>query len=117
MREEVQNRYRTESRTDPETRETTTEEVPYYYCILYVTLTNKNISTLAGEILTPEQKEMYDVYMETKGNKPDVFGEDYATTPGDGQYTHYELPPEALSDERFAAISEARGYYLFHENV
>ena len=92
LREEVQTRYRTE---------TTTEEVPYDYYILHVTLTNKNISTLAGELLTPQQKEMFDIYMETKGNKPDVFGENiYAETPGGGQYTNYEIPPDALSDGR-----------------
>ena len=112
LREEIQTRYRTETTTDPETGETTTEEIPYDYYILHVTLTNKNIETLAGELLTPEQKEMFDVYMETKGNKPDVFGEDYATgTPGGGEYTDYEIPPEALSDERFAAmIAEAEKY-------
>ena len=112
LREEIQTRYRTETTTDPETGETTTEEVPYDYYILHVTLTNKNIETLAGELLTPEQKEMFDIYIETKGNKPDVFGEDYATTPGGGgQYTDYEIPPEALSDERFAAmIAEAEKY-------
>ena len=75
-------------------------------------VTNKNISTLAGELLTPQQKEMFDIYMETKGNKPDVFGENiYAETPGGGQYTDYEIPPDALSDERFAAmIAEAEKY-------
>ena len=111
LREEIQTRYRTESTTDPDTGETTTEEVPYDYYILHVTLTNKNIETLAGELLTPEQKEMFDIYMETKGNKPDIFGEDYAATPGGGQYTDYEIPPEALSDERFATmIAEAEKY-------
>ena len=112
LREEIQTRYRTETTTDPDTGETTTEQVPYDYYILHVTLTNKNIETLAGELLTPEQKEMFDIYMETKGNKPDVFGEDYATgTPGSGEYTDYEIPPEALSDERFAAmIAEAEKY-------
>lgn len=112
LREKIQTRYRTETTTDPETGETTTEEVPYDYYILHVTLTNKNIETLAGELLTLEQKELFDVYMETKGNKPDVFGEDYAAgTPGGGQYTDYEIPPEALSDERFAAmIAEAEKY-------
>ena len=112
LREEIQTRYRTETTTDPETGETTTEEIPYDYYILHVTLTNKNMETLAGELLTPEQKEMFDIYMETKGNKPDVFGDDYATgTPGGGEYTDYEIPPEALSDERFAAmIAEAEKY-------
>ena len=111
LREEIQTRYRTETTTDPDTGETTTEQVPYDYYILHVTLTNRNIETLAGELLTPEQKEMFDIYMETKGNKPDVFGENYATQPGGGQYTDYEIPPEALSDERFAAmIAEAEKY-------
>lgn len=111
LREEIQTRYRTETTTNPDTGETTTEQVPYDYYILHVTLTNKNIETLAGELLTPEQKEMFDIYMETKGNKPDVFGENYATQPGGGQYTDYEIPPEALSDERFAAmIAEAEKY-------
>lgn len=112
LREEIQTHYRTETTTDPETGETTTEEIPYDYYILHVTLTNKNIEALAGELLTPEQKEMFDIYMETKGNKPDIFGDDYATgTPGSGEYTDYEIPPEALSDERFAAmIAEAEKY-------
>ena len=112
LREEIQTRYRTETTTDPETGETTTEEIPYDYYILHVTLTNKNIEALAGELLTPEQKEMFDIYMETKGNKPDIFGDDYAAgTPGSGEYTDYEIPPEALSDERFAAmIAEAEKY-------
>lgn len=118
LREEIQTRYRTETTTDPETGETTTEEIPYDYYILHVTLTNKNIETLAGELLTPEQKEMFDIYMETKGNKPDVFGDDYATgTPGSGEYTDYEIPPEALSDERFAAMIEEAEKYLGYPYV
>ena len=114
LREEVEIRYRTETSTstDPETGETTTEteEVPYEYYILHVTLTNKNLSVLAGELLTPEEKERFDVYMETKGNKPDVFGENIYV-PGGGQHPDYEIPPDALSDERFAAmIGEAEKY-------
>lgn len=114
LREEVEIRYRTETSTstDPETGETTTEteEVPYEYYILHITLTNKNLTALAGELLTPEQKEMFDVYMETKGNKPDVFGENIYV-PGGGQHPDYEIPPDALSDERFAAmIGEAEKY-------
>ena len=118
LREEIQTRYRTETTTDPETGETTTEEIPYDYYILHVTLTNRNMETLAGELLTPEQKEMFDIYMETKGNKPDVFGEDYAAgTPGSGEYTDYEIPPEALSDERFAAMIEEAEKYLGYPYV
>ena len=114
LREEVEIRYRTETSTstDPETGETTTEteEVPYEYYILHVTLTNKNLSTLAGELLTPEEKERFDIYMETKGNKPDVFGENIYV-PGGGQHPDYEIPPDALSNARFAAmIGEAEKY-------
>ena len=74
VEEEVQVRYRTETSTDPETGETTTEEVPYEYYILNVKLTNKPISELAEKLLTPEQLEMYRVYLETSGNKPLIFG-------------------------------------------
>ena len=74
LTEEVEIRYRTETSTDPETGETTSEEVPYEYYILNVELTNKPISSLAEELLTPEQLEMFRVYMETSGNKPLLFG-------------------------------------------
>ena len=74
LTEEVEIRYRTETSTDPETGETTSEEVPYEYHILNVELTNKPISSLAEELLTPEQLEMFRVYMETSGNKPLLFG-------------------------------------------
>ena len=74
LTEEVEIRYRTETSTDPETGETTTEEVPYGYYILNVKLTNKPISELAEELLTPQQLEMFHVYLETSGNKPLIFG-------------------------------------------
>ena len=74
LTEEVEIRYRTETSTDPETGETTTEEVPYEYHILNVKLTNKPISSIAEELLTPEQLEMFRVYLETSGNKPLIFG-------------------------------------------
>ncbi|PXX44556.1 CHAP domain-containing protein [Hungatella effluvii] len=71
--ETVEIRYRTETSTD-EDGNTTTEEVPYEYYILNVKLTNKPISSLAPELLTPEQLEMFRVYLETSGNKPLIFG-------------------------------------------
>ena len=79
LTEEVEVRYRTETRTgtntgtDPETGETTTEtyeyevEVPYNYYILNVKLTNTPLSTIAENNLTPEQLEMYRVYLQTRG--------------------------------------------------
>ena len=78
-------RYRTETRTgtydytDPDTGETQTYEytyevqVPYEYYILNVSLVNNSIGSVAQSNLTTEQSEMYLVYMETKGNKPELF--------------------------------------------
>ncbi len=74
LTEEVEIRYRTETSTDPETGETTSEEVPYEYYILNVKLTNTPLSSIAQERLTAEQYEMYRVYLETSGNKPLLFG-------------------------------------------
>ena len=90
--EEVEIRYRTETRTgsytvtDPETGESYTEtyeyevEVPYEYYILNVSLTNRDISSIAQEVLNAEQLEMFRVYLETSGNKPLLFGGGSADT-------------------------------------
>ena len=74
LTEEIEIRYRTETSTDPETGESTSEEVPYEYYILNVKLTNKPISSFVSELLTAEQLEMYHTYIETSGNKPLIFG-------------------------------------------
>ena len=74
LTKETEIRYRTETSTDPETGETTTEEVPYEYHILNVKLENRPISDFVSELLTPEQLEMFRVYLETSGNKPLLFG-------------------------------------------
>ena len=50
LTEEVEIRYRTETSTDPETGETTSEEVPYEYYILNVTLTNHQIDSFVSEL-------------------------------------------------------------------
>ena len=73
LTEEVEVRYRTETRTDSEGNSYTVE-VPYNYYILNVKLTSKPISSVALELLTPEQLEMYQVYRQTLGNKPLIFG-------------------------------------------
>lgn len=85
--EEIEVRYRTEQRTGSYTDAegnthtyTYTVEVPYNYYILNVTLTNKSISSFVSELLTPEQLEMYRVYLQTSGNKPLVFGGGSADT-------------------------------------
>ena len=73
LTETVEVRYRTETHTDSEGNSYTVE-VPYDYYILNVKLTNKSINSVANSLLTPEQLEMYNVYLQTKGNKPLLFG-------------------------------------------
>lgn len=117
----VETRYRTETHTgsytttDPETGETETHyytyevEVPYDYHILTVTLTNNALSRIAAAGLDTEKLELYAVYMETLGNKPYLFEGNIYAHPG--PYTDYDIPPEALADETFAAlIAEAEKY-------
>ena len=79
LTEEVEVRYRTETRTDSEGNEYDVE-VPYNYYILNVTLTSKPISSVALELLTPDPLEMYQVYRQTLGNKPLIFGGGSADT-------------------------------------
>ena len=79
LTEEVEVRYRSETRTDSEGNEYDVE-VPYNYYILNVTLTSKSISSVASELLTPDQLEMYQVYRQTLGNKPLIFGGGSADT-------------------------------------
>lgn len=73
LTEEVEVRYRTETRTDSEGNSYTVE-VPYNYYILNVKLTSKPISSVVTELLTQDQLEMYQVYRSTLGNKPLIFG-------------------------------------------
>lgn len=114
LTEEVEIRTRTETRTgtststDPETGETTTEEyeyeveVEYEYYILNVKLVNKGLNMVIGNAgLSDDQMERYHILLETRGNRPDIFGDDIYATPS-GEYTDYDIPGEALTDERFA---------------
>ena len=77
----VEVRYRTETRTSTWTdsngkthTDTYTVEVPYNYYILNVKLQSKSIKSVAEDLLTAEQLEMFRVYLETSGNKPLIFG-------------------------------------------
>ena len=73
LTETVEVRYRTETRTDSEGNSYTVE-VPYDYYILNVKLVNNSINAVANSLLTPEQLKMYNIYLQTKGNKPLLFG-------------------------------------------
>ena len=90
LTEEVEVRYRTETRTDSEGNEYDVE-VPYNYYILNVTLTSKPISSVALELLTPDQLEMYQVYRQTLGNKPLIFGGGSADTSDSESLTGVEF--------------------------
>ena len=79
LTEEVEVRYRIETWTDSEGNEYDVE-VLYNYYILNVTLTSKPISSVASDLLTPDQLEMYQVYRQTLGNKPLIFGGGSADT-------------------------------------
>ena len=123
----TETRYRTETRTgyyvytDPNTGESEVIEydydvqVPYTYYICTVELENFNLSHVPVYIMSQDQLSMYAMYMATLGNRPDLFassgyvGKYYGT-----EYEDYEIPPEALEDEQFAAMmTEAEKYLGF----
>ena len=115
LTEEVEIRYRTETDTwidEDGTTHTDTYEVSYEYYILHVRLQNKTLPMVVGSLLDAEQKEIYDITLELKGNKPYLWDDIY--TSGGGSYdpgSDYTIPGEALSDPAFAAlISEAEKY-------
>ena len=111
-REVTEIRTRTVTHTDPETGDTTEEEVEYEYKILYVTLKNKGTGTVALEELTAEQRERYQTILSLKGNKPYLFGSDIYANESAGE--DYDIPGEALADPKFAAlIREAKKYLGF----
>lgn len=127
LTEEVETRCRTETRTgtststDPETGETTTEEyeyeveVAYEYYILHVRLENRTLPAVVASRLDAEQKELYDILLELKGNKPYLWDDIYSGNGGGyDPGSDYTVPGEALSDPAFAAlITEAEKYLGF----
>ena len=117
----VETRYRTETDTwtdaDGNTH-TDTYQVPYDYYICTVTLENFNLSHVPVYIMSEEQLGMYATYMATLGNRPDLFpGSGYIGKYVDGSYTDYDIPPEALDDEVFAAIIKEAEKYLGYPYV
>lgn len=115
-------RYRTETRTgsysytDADGNVVTEDyeydvQVPYTYYICTVTLENFNLSHVPVYIMSETQLSMYALYMGTLGNRPDLFpSSGYIGRYGD--YEDYEIPPEALEDEQFAAMMEEAEKYL-----
>ena len=117
----VETRYRTETDTWTDAdgnSHTDTYQVPYDYYTCTVTLENFNLSHVPVYIMSEEQLGMYATYMATLGNRPDLFpGSGYIGKYVEGSYTDYDIPPEALDDEVFAAIIKEAEKYLGYPYV
>lgn len=90
--------------------------VQYEYKILNVTLLNRGVDYVArNSDLTDDQLQRYEVTLECRGNRDDLFaGIAFATPDGagsSGEYQDYDIPGEALTDEKFRKmITEAEKY-------
>ena len=90
--------------------------VQYEYKILNVTLLNRGVDYVARNSgLTDDQRQRYEVTLECRGNRDDLFaGIAFATPDGagsSGEYQDYDIPGEALTDEKFRKmITEAEKY-------
>ena len=77
-----------------------------------------DLSHLPVEVLTEEQLSAYSLYMRTLGNRPDLFGKaQYPNASTIKQPTYYDIPPEALKDDRFAAMMEEATKYIGYPYV
>ena len=85
---------------------------PYDYTICTVTLKNFDLSRLTPYLLTEDQLALYASYMKNLGNRPDLFPQsEYPNASKKEDYLDYDVPPEALEDETFAAmLAEAEKY-------
>lgn len=103
--------------TETVARETRYDEndQPYEYTICKVELTNFNLSHLPVYVLDEDGMHLYAVYMATLGNRPDLFPvSEYPNASTKEDYLDYDVPPEALEDEVFAAmLAEAEKYLGF----
>ena len=102
-----------EEKPDPENPDVVTD-----YVSVRVELKNNKLSHLQYEIMNESQLSMYSMYMATLGNRPDLFpGSEYIGRYGEGSYIHYDIPPEALADEKFAAMVQEAEKYLGYPYV
>ena len=96
--------------------------VQYEYKILNVTLLNRGVDYVARNSgLTDDQLERYEVTLECRGNRDDLFaGIAFATPDGagsSGEYQDYDIPGEALTDEKFRKMSTEAEKYLGYPYV
>ena len=85
---------------------------PYAHTICTVKLENFDLSRLPVYLMGEDQLSIYAAYMATLGNRPDLFPVDqYPNASHRQDYLDYDVPPEALEDEVFAAmLAEAKKY-------
>jgi cell wall-associated NlpC family hydrolase len=129
FREEIQIRTKTEERTGHRTvhnadgttdrEEYTYEvEVEYEYKILHVKLVNRTMEACISRTgLTDVQQARYALLNETKGNRDYLFADDVYSNPSAGEFTDYDVPTEALSDEKFANMLQEAEKYLGYPYV
>ena len=86
-----------------------TERYPYTIC--NVTLENFDLSHVPVYVMNEKTLSRYALYMATLGNRPDLFPDSESVDRLKKGYEDYDIPSEALSDTRFAAmIAEAEKY-------
>lgn len=115
FQEEVE--IRTKTITDEDGNTTTVE---YEYRILHVYLVNHSLEKVVEQCgLNEDQLNRYYLLLETLGNRPYLFGDDIYAIPGAGgaEYDDYDIPGEALTNERFANMMREAEKYLGYPYV
>ena len=124
--ETIEIRTRTVTSFNPITGRVTSHTERYEYKILNILLKNKGFDTVARKNMNQKQTGRYDAYNMTYGNRPELFGAGSPTysggttgsigtgggAGGSGGGFKYDIPSEALSDEKFARMIEEAEKYL-----
>lgn len=85
--------------------------------ILIITATNHSLASVIENLgLSRQEKERYELLMETKGNRSYLFADDIYSNSA-GPYTDYDIPGEALTDEKFAKMIHEAEKYLGYPYV
>lgn len=85
--------------------------------ILTITATNHSLASVIENLgLSRQEKERYELLMETKGNRSYLFADDIYSN-STGPYTDYDIPGEALTDEKFAKMIHEAEKYLGYPYV